>query len=995
MTTKVIFIAVYMCLIQRITSVGGTRTTVGRNDCGQPHDPTNGRVYLNGNVTTYNSTATYTCNDGYTRVGEPISRCDSSGSWSNPPVCKIKDCGNLTDPSNGKVDLPNGTTFLSVGKFRCNVGHTLHGDKTAVCTIKGKWSDHYVTCTANDCHRPNPSGNGSVDTTNGTTYESVVAFACNTGFHMEGASKSICQANGSWSAPSPICVVKDVRDCGRLPNPANGAIKYARNMTSVWSSATYSCQPGFRMIGPEVIHCDAQGNWSSYTTYCQIKDCGNLADPLYGKTDMSNGTTYLSVVKYSCNIGYTLNGDNATTCTATGKWSDHYVNCTINDCLSPVNPGNGSVDTTKGTTFGSIVIFSCNIGFDLEGESSASCLANSSWNVSSPNCKIKDCGALPDPEHGYIMYSRNLTSFGSHATYTCQPGFKSIGSEVILCDASGHWSSNETHCEIKNCGNLTDPPNGTVDLSNGTTYQSVGKYSCNIGYTLQGDNSTICTETGKWKTHDVECKINDCHSPCHPGNGSVDTTTGTTVGSIVTFSCNTGFDLKGERHAICQVNSSWNITLPTCSIKDCGKPNQTANGKYWLDARQLTVFNHTATYKCNSGYETADKTLITCNSSGKWSDMPPKCNDIDECARYTARCHRRAQCTNTNGSYVCKCDDGFRDISMNGEVGIECQDINECANNNTNLCNRKGSQCINYPGAFLCLCDDGWTGNNCSTENVIIDLETVVTRFRGDDQLIDAKPIHNRFPYFGEEYNSYRPNMNGFLTLGYQPLYEDYGPETPTDWQKFSRGYPVIAPLWTNIDSTNLTGGLDVHLFEYYSSYGQNDSQHRDLSRLGNIFSNYLNLIDFKPRVALVATWRNVTKSSYIVPARLIKTQNATMQVILISDGIFSYVMFNYNQEQWSLKMDKNIHSSAGFSLQDKTGFITATRKNISQLNNGTNVNPGLKGRWIYNVTKNDLSGSATLRNESKCLAFRQNDTIRNWITAKLALSYPCPCSEQ
>ncbi|XP_053392085.1 uncharacterized protein LOC128554798 [Mercenaria mercenaria] len=237
--------------------------------------------------------------------------------------------------------------------------------------------------------------------------------------------------------------------------------------------------------------------------------------------------------------------------------------------------------------------------------------------------------------------------------------------------------------------------------------------------------------------------------------------------------------------------------------------------------------------------------------------------------------------------------------------------------------------------------------------------------------------------------------MNGFLTLGYQPLYEDYGPETPSDWQKFSRGYTVIAPFWTNIDSTNLTGGLDVHLFEYYTNYGQNDSQHRNLSRLGQMFSNYLNLTDFKPRVAIVATWRNVTKSSYIVPVRLIKTQNATMQVILISDGIFSYVMFNYDQEQWSLKMDKNIPSSAGFSLQDKTGFITATSKNVSQLNNGTNVNPGLKGRWIYNVTRNDLGNSATLRNESECFAFRQNDTIRIWIETRRALAYPCPCSEQ
>lgn len=66
------------------------------------------------------------------------------------------------------------------------------------------------------------------------------------------------------------------------------------------------------------------------------------------------------------------------------------------------------------------------------------------------------------------------------------------------------------------------------------------------------------------------------------------------------------------------------------------------------------------------------------------------------------------------------------------------------------------------------------------------------------------------------------------------------------------------------------------------------------------------------------------------------------MQVILISDGVYSYIMFNYDQEQWSLKIDpKIIPSSSGFSLADKTGFITATSSNFSQLNNGTNVHPG------------------------------------------------------
>lgn len=69
--------------------------------------------------------------------------------------------------------------------------------------------------------------------------------------------------------------------------------------------------------------------------------------------------------------------------------------------------------------------------------------------------------------------------------------------------------------------------------------------------------------------------------------------------------------------------------------------------------------------------------------------------------------------------------------------------------------------------------------------------------------------------------------------------------------------------------------------------------------------------------------------------------QNATMQVILISDGTYSYLMFNYDQEQWSLEPVSYAPSTAGYSLPDKTGFIMATNGNYSQLNKGTNVHPG------------------------------------------------------
>ena len=53
-------------------------------DCGELEPPANGAVNVSG--TTYNSTATYSCDEGYVLVGVSTSTCLGSGNWSNGDV---------------------------------------------------------------------------------------------------------------------------------------------------------------------------------------------------------------------------------------------------------------------------------------------------------------------------------------------------------------------------------------------------------------------------------------------------------------------------------------------------------------------------------------------------------------------------------------------------------------------------------------------------------------------------------------------------------------------------------------------------------------------------------------------------------------------------------------------------------------------------------------------------------------------------------------------
>jgi len=77
--------------------------------------------------------------------------------------------------------------------------------------------------------------------------------------------------------------------------------------------------------------------------------------------------------------------------------------------------------------------------------------------------------------------------------------------------------------------------------------------------------------------------------------------------------------------------------------------------------------------------------------------------DLDECD--SGPCKNGGTCTNSDGSYSCKC--------QNGWTGINCnQDINEC---NSGPCKNEGT-CTNSDGSYLCSCQDGWTGNNCNQD---------------------------------------------------------------------------------------------------------------------------------------------------------------------------------------------------------------------------------------------------------------------------------------
>ena len=56
----------------------------------------------------------------------------------------------------------------------------------------------------------------------------------------------------------------------------------------------------------------------------------------------------------------------------------------------------------------------------------------------------------------------------------------------------------------------------------------------------------------------------DCGPLTNPDNGQVNDAAGTTFGHTATYSCNTGYNLTGNRTRTCQATGEWSGSAPTC-----------------------------------------------------------------------------------------------------------------------------------------------------------------------------------------------------------------------------------------------------------------------------------------------------------------------------------------------------------------------------------------------------------------------------------------------
>lgn len=325
-----------------------------------------------------------------------------------------------------------------------------------------------------------------------------------------------------------------------------------------------------------------------------------------------------------------------------------------------------------------------------------------------PNCdKNATCKPISDTKYECI----------------CNEGYQGSGK---VCCGPGYNATPGGCTDIHECNEQLDDCDPNASCSNTT-----GSYTCKCKTGYTGDGKT-CTPVG------ADTSIGDADAGSTPDTSSgtdtvvgtdtvagtdtvvgTDTVAGTdaiagtdtTSGSDTTSGpCPTGFykaangqcvDLnectsgaaKCSSNAVCE-NSEGSFTC-TCKEgyqgdgKTCCLPGYTISNGTCQDIHECNLgvddcddnancSNTTGSYtcKCKTGYEGDGKT----------------CSDIDECTAGTAKCTANSTCNNTPGSFTCTCNPGYK------QAGSSCFDIDECLDNTDNC----PAACVNTPGSFVC-----------------------------------------------------------------------------------------------------------------------------------------------------------------------------------------------------------------------------------------------------------------------------------------------------
>ncbi|GFN75658.1 sushi, von Willebrand factor type a, egf and pentraxin domain-containing protein 1-like, partial [Plakobranchus ocellatus] len=669
-------------------------------DCGQPIQPQSGTRALF-NLTTYGASVAYTCDMGYrATAGNATSICKDDGRWSSDPlVCEIIDCGGPVDWPNASLSY-NSTSYNSVASYSCQEGYPA-STWESTCLASGEWNlTHFLNCSFVDCGSPKYLTNGSYSFNN-SYFNSKVSYQCDPGYFFFGNTsddtptiiEKICTESGEWQILGQetnfelFCAVPL---CSDPPSFSNAELQVSREQVTkeVNSTVAYRCVNGFELIGNNILKCGDDLKWSYPYFECIEIDCGSPLD-VQNATMVFTTTTVGSVVTFTCDKDYeATRGSIQKTCLPSGRWSDNLVECVINGSVSCGEPPNIEHATSKysSTLPGSIAMYTCDNGYKHTWVNNYRCLSIGYWVSPAVLCKPVDCGDPPAIVFATILPS--TTTYGAIAHYQCNEGTRAVFGNSKTCSGNGSWSDDFVEClylDEESCGSPKGIKNSHLLVFNGTKGGSTTAFYCDEGY--EGSSFIITCSQGAWVIPaSASCQPVDC-GPAPILSNTVAHVSGTTFGSVVRYECLSGLAHTGPSLKVCEANRLWTENIVECKPAfsvSCGNPPYVDNTEIYFSSRLPNSF---ALYNCSDGY--TGSIQFTCLASGQWSK-----SNIDSCepvvcsSPASPALHSHLKVSKTFGSITAfVCQVGYMPTNpslsyclANGEWSVvrgECTEISE------------------------------------------------------------------------------------------------------------------------------------------------------------------------------------------------------------------------------------------------------------------------------------------------------------------------------
>ncbi|XP_062499151.1 P-selectin-like [Corticium candelabrum] len=296
--------------------------------------------------------------------------------------------------------------------------------------------------------------------------------------------------------------------------------------------------------------CSSSQVWKGKRPKCQPVYCGELEQPKHGEI-IGNNFYFGESVKFSCNRGYMMIGQETSTCEASCTWTNTSPRCIGIDCCKR------DVFQFKESKMGVLLEHATKLALFLY------------FNIKYKKFAAIRFELLQPPKSGFIS-GRSYT-FPNYVVYAIKEGYRLIGASKRNCNASGQWKGLAPNCQRITCPLISNPVNGEF-VGDDFSVNSTVEFVCNAGYAVHGSSTSTCLLQGIWSHYPPTCQNIKCATTPSPKFCKV-VVLQTHVRSVARYSCSIGYRLVGVTYRQCTqtsqftVETKWSAKSPKCIRK--------------------------------------------------------------------------------------------------------------------------------------------------------------------------------------------------------------------------------------------------------------------------------------------------------------------------------------------------------------------------------------------------------------------------------------------